>query len=554
VWDGSVHSRPEPARHRRNSSGGSSQELPQQQRRRQQQHYSILHDVSLEVQAAGPTDVECARVEGPTPGSAPNNTTIKGLVVQQQQQQLLSFRSDEIVDTDAALVPEYALLKLSRRLLASPAVGIAFAASCVTIGGVYSSMFWALASNSPSTAFGDRPYPPFSDAQAKHMYAIAVICGFLWLGNASSLVYLRRPLLEGGPLERLWGGLERPRKVTMKARRWLDFWALVISAVTVTWVAMGIVIASAPFADPDCRTFAGEIFASNFGCTRWSYIIYNISWGMALVGSWGFILPWLLSAIVATTLASDAVQDVSQAVRRMPPGPSVAVWQAQVEMPTIKLATDTMAELSQGWGAGAPWIIGLYVLGWFLWILWYCSVMASLLGTSALSLIPPLYRALLITFAFVGTCTLYIFAVTSTHCNDLKQDLNHFRLTKCGLGSSDWKPNLHERLSTLESGLSGLNKGSGMGFVIFGIVMDMPKLKQLGLAVATLGTPVLAAVNALGTVQSANVPAGGICALSALTQLQREVLQKIIVQFNASGCPSAAWANNTETIGSLFGH
>ena len=38
-----------------------------------------------------------------------------------------------------------------------------------------------------------------------------------------------------------------------------------------------------------------------------------------------------------------------------------------------------------------------------------------------------------------------------------------------------------------------------------------------------------------------------------LAQPQRELLKAVVVQFNASGCPSAAWDGSNETIGSFLG-
>ena len=77
-------------------------------------------------------------------------------------------------------------------------------------------------------------------------------------------------------------------------------------------------------------------------------------------------------------------------------------------------------------------------------------------------------------------------------------------------------------------------------------------IKQISLAIVAVVAPLIAAIQASSTAQHAvgSMSTIGTC---VLTQPQRELLKAVVVQFNASGCPSAAWEGSNETIGSFFG-
>jgi hypothetical protein len=477
------------------------------------------------------------------------------LLRRQQHTKLVIMRS-EIVDTDAALVPEYALLRLGRWLVASPIGAAAVALPLALTAGFWALAASTLASNKPVTLIGKRVMPLFTDAQAVQFFWTLLLAACISLTQATAVISLRKPLLEGGALTQLWGGPARSRKVSVAAKRSLDFWAIVLSAQAAGWWLFGLWVISLPLTDADCEAaLTVEVMSSYYGCSGWVAIFYPIAWGAFVALFVGIVLnSWLLSAIVGTTLASDAVQDVSQALRRLPAGTTLVEWWTQVERPTIELATRTMAELSDDWGTGAAVVVATYVFGWPLFFASLSSFMVNLKGVSPWMALGHVWTAFLVTYSFVGLLTTYMFALASTHCDHLMRDLNVFRLTKCGLGGADWQPKLHERVCALERAMRTLNGGSGMGFMIFGVVIDLKKLKQIGASIVAVGGPLIAVFQEIGTAPKveASTTAADSTSTCAFTPSQREFLQVAVLQFNISGCPASAWRQSNETLGSLF--
>ena len=167
-----------------------------------------------------------------------------------------------------------------------------------------------------------------------------------------------RVLVPGGPLDKLGLGTKR---VALSQRQMIERWATVLFPVAGVVSVVGscfLVPAGikaiwwifdpegmlASQGDPEFTKQRMEVFA---------YVLLPMT--PMTVMCYGVCLPsailWYLSMKVAVALAED---DVAELVRAATPQAvnDDAAWTRTVAQPAIKLATHTMADLSDGWGKG----------------------------------------------------------------------------------------------------------------------------------------------------------------------------------------------------------
>ena len=101
-----------------------------------------------------------------------------------------------------------------------------------------------------------------------------------------------------------------------------------------------------------------------------------------------------------------------------------------------------------------------------------------------------------------------------------------------GVRINDLSREMDRRLVILERAMTNVNHGQGLGFQVFGFVIDKKKLKQIGLKIGALSwasfTAVLA-VSSFGSGSSAENT--GQCELSSV---EVSMVQSVMQQRNAS--------------------
>ena len=178
-------------------------------------------------------------------------------------------------------------------------------------------------------------------------------------------------------------------------------------------------------------------------------------------------LAWFISLKVAAGLAND---DVVEVVKQATPAAlkDDDQWTATVAAPAIKLATHTMAHLSEGWGQGT----GIATVG--LWIFAVCRFAMFLGGGCATAgdgtcdsgtsdtfaqavqkeLMPSLGAALAPLLIALDV------AHVSSMCDRLLDSINQLRLA---WSSSSDAYDVHRRTYPLLITLKGCNNGQGLG-------------------------------------------------------------------------------------------
>jgi hypothetical protein len=239
------------------------------------------------------------------------------------------------------------------------------------------------------------------------------------------------------------------------------------------------------------------------------------------------VVPYILSAwplalIVSATLIDDSVCAILQSLKTLTHDQGAEQWMREVVDPAMTLSLITLPQLS----AHFKHVIVSLTTG-------YAMYSASHFFTFAVSRHA---KDLLFCVAYLvfSGAALWPLAKIGSSCDDLMEALNKNRLcnmhppgtTRLHLDEGV----AHARIFCLETGLRQLNNNGGMGFVFFGVVIDIRKLRALMTIFASLLSPAIAFIemypNSLGDDQSQRT-----CALSAV-QLQE--LQRLVQTFNHS--------------------
>eukprot|EP01043_Picozoa_sp_COSAG02_P026824 COSAG02_NODE_1556_length_11948_cov_8.326441_5_plen_537_part_00 len=99
-------------------------------------------------------------------------------------------------------------------------------------------------------------------------------------------------------------------------------------------------------------------------------------------------------------------------------------------------------------------------------------------------------------------------AALSTKCDDLKEKLNAVRI-------SDLSPEIDARLIILERAMANVNRGQGVGFNVFGFVIDKKMLTLMAVKLYAGGSAAFTALLAYSAYAPGAAPGGAQCGLSA---------------------------------------
>lgn len=184
-----------------------------------------------------------------------------------------------------------------------------------------------------------------------------------------------------------------------------------------------------------------------------------MSWILWFTAVGPLFAAWYMTLRLACALGGEGVEQLADAVSTPAAATmSTADWNVAVKTPAIALAEITMPALSQ-WGRSAAAIggglcslgLGLLNMG-MVWGFPPFMVMAGMVFSAALALV-------------------LVPAGVSTECESMIGTLNKLRQ------SADYRTEGH--ISQLESLLQGFNRGQGIGFKVFGAVVNRQQLKVL---------------------------------------------------------------------------
>ena len=100
-----------------------------------------------------------------------------------------------------------------------------------------------------------------------------------------------------------------------------------------------------------------------------------------------------------------------------------------------------------------------------------------------------------------------------------------------GVRINDLSREMDRRLVILERAMTNVNHEQGLGFQVFGFVIDKKKLKQIGLKIGALSWASFTAVLAVSSFGSGSAEATGQCELSSV---EVSMVQSVMQQRNAS--------------------
>lgn len=209
------------------------------------------------------------------------------------------------------------------------------------------------------------------------------------------------------------------------------------------------------------------------------------------------------SLACACVLVGDEVDTAVHTIRLL--DPKDGKWKNEVEEPVLKLATKTFPTVCVAYGMFVVTFIGEFWSVGFVAILNFARFQdptTALLGCFAY--LAPLY-------------CFWSLAHLSSKCDGLHEALNTKRLNNLNDGAN---------IEQLERALERLNKGKGIGFVVFGYVLDIPTMKRvLSLLVSGLvaGLPF-----ALSLAPSNG---DGVC---ELTRTQADTIRAVMMGHNKS--------------------
>ena len=326
-----------------------------------------------------------------------------------------------------------------------------------------------------------------------------VILAFInWLGTALLFLltaYFPHELIaattpQTGSLARLGAGTKR---INARDAQNLQTWARLLACVSVPPVLFGVLAA-----------IVGAVGGSVYGIVsgtitfedKWreGTLVFSFFIVPAYIFSMCAVLPlscgWYLSLKIGAALARD---DVAEVVVHVTPDVlhDDEAWTAKVAKPAIKL-TSTMADLSVGWGRGT----GVsFIVCW----MFGASRFARLLDMMGDDEPGELFTWIRTIFPCIGFMVAPLIisadvAAVSTQCDELQSAINDLRL--CWESSAAAK-RVHDRVFPLQCTLERLNVHQGLGFLVFGRVMDKRTLNMILAAVASfIGglVPLVAAV------------------------------------------------------------
>lgn len=310
-------------------------------------------------------------------------------------------------------------------------------------------------------------------------------------------------------------------KISLKAKRVLDCTA---AFFTFTWFGMTLVSLTqifAPLLDPDRTSFAADPVEPLLGWDAMSLCdwtgsgLFNLV--SAFVGNF-----WAFALAAAATLAHDAVTEVIKAVDVVETADK-RMWHQRVELPTIRLAEETMHHLSTVFETG---LVACFAGGWTGAI----GSIAGFFGAQALqtsgssSSSPQVYIVYALFYFAIPFAVALPLASTSTRCDELMETLNLKRVRN--LEDDSWNPDIECRMLALETALRQMNHSRGLGFTVTGTVIDKKMLYQSFVLVFSILATVVPAVLLLQPEKLAT-------AQCKLTAVQEQTLQLMASTFDS---------------------
>jgi hypothetical protein len=265
---------------------------------------------------------------------------------------------------------------------------------------------------------------------------------------------------------------------------------------------------------------------------------------------------WLFSLKIGACLAD---YDVAIVIQRTTAAAlqSDENWDRDVAKPTIQLAKTTMHHLTAGWGRG----VGMFVL--FLWTMAFNRFAEFLYETYEIQqrgLIDDeradAFLNLFVRKALMGGILLLTplvvaveLATVSSLCDTLAARINEFGL--------DWKSTteaneISRKTRPLLETLHQLNHGQGLGFQVFGVVVDRKMLTRLVASVSSIFFTVVPIVMAmqpqLESATTSSTLLAPSCALSAAQKHAIESMAQAILLHSDSNMSHCSY-NLTLTLG-----
>jgi hypothetical protein len=187
---------------------------------------------------------------------------------------------------------------------------------------------------------------------------------------------------------------------------------------------------------------------------------------------------WWHTLKIASALVHEAIHEVIDTIEKL--HPLSKEWDEQVDAKAMLLATETLPQLSDGWGTA----LGIAASGCLLF--GFGCVLNFLNIGSTENLVNAFFC---VCFAFFLALDV---AAASSECDKLMVALNNKRI-------SDRSMEVHDKLQILEVTLSKLNRGQGLGFTVGGKVLDRTTLRMITAAIGAVVSTALPVAFALST-------------------------------------------------------
>ena len=295
------------------------------------------------------------------------------------------------------------------------------------------------------------------------LYDLAMF-GTIW-GFSFSAVRFRSGV---EALEKLSGG-SGSATMSDASRKTLRGWKVAMAVIAVMFFLVGVVnLLTGLFKVGGKSKVTGRIITPLYAYTTmvWTFPACGIVGGVI----WS---SYILLLQYASLLASETVEQVTQTLARY--SPAVAEWKAEV-IPAIKgLIDDTLPLVSGAFGDG----LGYTTLG--CWAGALGQLAGYLDGGTHVNLV------LLGFFAFLPFGLAATLSQASDRCDELRDAINTKRGDDLGKDTDAAAMQLSElELRRLEMYLDNLNRGQGLGFLVFGIVIDKGMLNTIFTALVSV--------------------------------------------------------------------
>ena len=355
------------------------------------------------------------------------------------------------VETNAVVCQDFGLVKLYGSVLSHTLVFGLLAMLMVMFGSSYVVL----------AAWGEKGALP--DEETKLLWVMSGCFVPFGLVFTYAVDTFRSATAHGGALQYLGVG---KTKISVNDDKVLTRWAYVFNTLALMAIAAGIFVLFQPVTQP-----VGPTWCSASHCAWDAPVVFgNVMLGLGFVLAAPVAAAMMLSLHVAATLCADAIAEVMNGVRTVSDSVQDGRWEA-VETAALRLAKDTMPCLSDGWG---KFVACSFVASW----LFAFGILAEILLSTDIG-------RMLRASVFGGVIVCVPFAIgwplasTSTQCKKLMEHLNTKRLNNLSE---------HGRLYALETALRQLNDGKGMGFLVFGVVVDTRLLSQVFLGIFSLAS------------------------------------------------------------------